>query len=112
MELFPPINDLLQLAPLPTTIPRFEDSTGICHDTINAFTSSLGFKSMLCLFMVVDTVVAYLLESSLVKFFELRNLLVNLLFVLMRLLPLLPPPSLPSAPMATTAPSAERASVC
>lgn len=70
MELFPPINDLLQLAPLPTTLPEIEDSTGIHNETINAFTSLIGFKSTLCLFMAVDTIVAYLLENFLVKFFE------------------------------------------
>lgn len=67
MEVFPPINDLLQLAPLPTTPPHIQESSEIHYEAINALTSAIGFKSALCLFMVADTVVAYLLENALVN---------------------------------------------
>lgn len=75
LEIFPPINDLLQLTPLPSGFLSMasEDAlydAGLHLQLLNSFQSSIGFKATLCSFMVLDTVVAYAAEKLLIKVFE------------------------------------------
>ncbi len=78
LELFPPINDLLQLAPLPSAssvdllvsngIER--NSSPIILHVLNPLLTTIGFKASLCLFMALDSLVAYVAERALLKIFE------------------------------------------
>ena len=72
LEVFPPINDLLQLAPLPTILPSVLNDEGLALHMQLLFTmlSSIGFKSCLCIFMILDTLIAYAFEKMLIRFIE------------------------------------------
>ena len=68
LEIFPPINDLLQLAPLPATVVSMSIENSAFHlKVLNVFLNSIGFKGTLCFFMASDTVVAYVAEKALLK---------------------------------------------
>lgn len=68
LEFFPPINDLLQLAPLPTTVVSLASENSAFHlRVLDMLLNSIGFKATLCFFMFSDTVVAYVAEKTLSK---------------------------------------------
>jgi cation-transporting ATPase 13A1 len=73
LEIFPPINDLMQLSPLPTngeamTAVMSTENVGV-HVVLISVVEALGFKMTLCALMVLDTVVSYTSEKALIKFF-------------------------------------------
>ena len=74
LEAFPPPpNDLLQLAPLPTTVPLTMESNLndiIGFEYLHRMLYSIGFKGTLCHLMFVDTIVFYYAEKSLIGAFE------------------------------------------
>jgi manganese-transporting P-type ATPase len=73
LEIFPPLNDLLQLAPLPSDsiLVSSHSYTGdIYVKSLQILAETIGFKSTLCFFMVVDSICSYLGEKSLIRFFE------------------------------------------
>jgi cation-transporting ATPase 13A1 len=76
LEIFPPLNHLLQLAPLPVNsnaVCTITDNTGD-HDiyvkSLQILPEIIGFKSTLCFFMIVDSIFSYIGEKSLIRFFE------------------------------------------
>lgn len=75
LEMFPPLNDLLQLAPLPanSNVISMHCSIGE-HDiygmSLQILPETIGFKLTLCLFMIIDSLCSYLGEKSLIRFFE------------------------------------------
>jgi cation-transporting ATPase 13A1 len=74
LELFPPLNDFMQLAPF----PRQREAIKIAMPTDSSFSSwcyvhfvdSIGFKWVLCVLMVADTSMSYYVEKYLVRYFE------------------------------------------
>ena len=75
LEVFPPLNDLMELAPLPrhgeALFGVVESELTILHKSILIpLTEYLGFKATLCAVMVLDTLLTYLSEKTLIKFFE------------------------------------------
>eukprot|EP00540_Astrosyne_radiata_P022905 CAMPEP_0116823710 /NCGR_PEP_ID=MMETSP0418-20121206/990_1 /TAXON_ID=1158023 /ORGANISM="Astrosyne radiata, Strain 13vi08-1A" /LENGTH=157 /DNA_ID=CAMNT_0004451995 /DNA_START=170 /DNA_END=643 /DNA_ORIENTATION=+ len=77
LEVFPPLNDLLQLTPFPETQLSTED--GNDDDwiaTLNQaggltdFVRELGFPLSMCLLMILDTVLAYGCEKTILRVFE------------------------------------------
>jgi P-type ATPase of unknown pump specificity (type V) len=74
LELFPPLNDFLQLASFPS--PR-EAMEMLIHSKTSSysrwcvqFIDGLGFKWVLCGFMIADTLLSYFVEKYLVSYFE------------------------------------------
>ena len=78
LEVFPPFNDLMQLAPLPAQgeeiIIDMAADTGhhaaFLGQLLVMGIQNIGFKQMLCALMVIDTTVSYVIEKALVNFFE------------------------------------------
>ena len=76
-ELFPPLNQLLQLSPLPTSgPPAFQrgsisgyDDESFVHDILLGGVTSVGFQTMLCLIMVLDTALVCLAERTIRSLF-------------------------------------------
>lgn len=67
LEFFPPLNDMIQLAPLPQNsqvMTNLIESSAL-HD----FAGSIGFKTALTSLMIIDTVMTYLAEMLLIKLF-------------------------------------------
>jgi len=75
LEVFPPLNDLMQLAPLPGD---GEELVGIINlndigphiQFLMMIVNAIGFKMTLCAIMAVDTALSYVGEKALIKFFE------------------------------------------
>jgi len=74
LELFPPLNQMLQLSPL----PYGEDSTAHLTQEVKLLTpyfevfrilEPFGFKLILCVTMLVDSVICYYAEKNLIRFF-------------------------------------------
>lgn len=75
LEIFPPINDLLQLAPLPSSTDEmvYEGTTiltGIHLQLLRKFIDAIGFKATLSLFMAADVIVAYFAEKMIIRLFQ------------------------------------------
>jgi cation-transporting ATPase 13A1 len=75
LEVFPPINDLMQLAPLPADGDAIvgdmsSDHAGLFLRLLILAGEGIGFKLTLCALMVLDTVVCIACEKALVNFFE------------------------------------------
>jgi cation-transporting ATPase 13A1 len=73
LELFPPLNYFMQLAPFPSS----GESFGALTELRSTFSSSLisvvhlvGFKWSLLGLMVVDTALAYFVEKCIMRYFE------------------------------------------
>ena len=75
VEIFPPLNQLMQLSPLPTTGPPSfsfneegsigtEDDDSFVHDLLLGAVNSVGFQAMLCAIMIADTALVTLAETS------------------------------------------------
>lgn len=78
LEIFPPLNDLLQLAPL----PHGDDATA--HLTLEILRENpqfevlqifgvLGFKTVLVALMMIDTLATYYAERGLMRLFDSTN---------------------------------------
>jgi len=74
VEIFPPLNQLMQLSPLPTSgPPSFNEEGSIIgtdvddsfvHDLLLGAVNSVGFQAMLCAIMIADTALVTLAEKS------------------------------------------------
>lgn len=71
LEVFPPLNQLMQLSPLPTAGPptfNLDDAIGydssIVHDVLLQAVNSVGFRTMLCVIMTMDTALVTLAEKA------------------------------------------------
>jgi len=74
VEIFPPLNQLMQLSPLPTSGPPTfneegssigtEDDDSFVHDLLLGAVNSVGFQAMLCAIMIADTALVTLAEKS------------------------------------------------
>ncbi|KAL7536758.1 hypothetical protein ACHAXR_007376 [Thalassiosira sp. AJA248-18] len=72
VEIFPPLNQLMQLSPLPSSGPPlfglqegsvvYEDS--IVHDLLLQAVSSVGFRTLLCVIMCLDTALVTVAEKT------------------------------------------------
>ena len=77
LEVFPPLNDLMQLAPFPEDgdamvgVIRLGDA-GLHLQLLMTTVSTMGFKLTLCAIMVFDTVLSYSGEKVLIRLFEPR----------------------------------------
>jgi len=75
-EIFPPLNDLLQLSPLPSGLPKEDDvesnsmMPSMCIEYMKLLIDSIGIKTALCLVMCLDSVTVYFAEKSLIRIFE------------------------------------------
>jgi cation-transporting ATPase 13A1 len=76
LEVFPPLNDLLQLSPFPPT-----DMSAIAQDDdwvasleqaggLTQLVRSLGFPTFMCLLMAADTAIAYGAEKAVARMFS------------------------------------------
>ena len=75
LEIFPPLNDLLQLAPFPNTVMSFAHDDDWVASIAKArgltqVVRTLGFPTSMCLLMALDTVLAYVLEKVIDRFFD------------------------------------------
>jgi len=74
VEIFPPLNQLMQLSPLPTSGPPTFNEEGssigtdvddsFVHDLLLGAVNSVGFQAMLCAIMIADTALVTLAEKS------------------------------------------------
>ena len=77
LEVFPPLNQLMQLTPLPedgAEIPRMStgavgDAEGFVEGLASTLVPEIGFKLTLCLLMGADTVLVYVAEKTLQALF-------------------------------------------
>jgi cation-transporting ATPase 13A1 len=74
LEIFPPLNDLLQLAPFPNTDMSFtQDDDWVASIAqaggLTQVVRTLGFPVSMCLLIAVDTVIAYGFEKAICRFF-------------------------------------------
>lgn len=80
VEVFPPLNQLMQLSPLPAGGPPAfrlcdegsigDEDGGFVHELLLGAVTSFGFRTMLCVIMVVDTTLVTLLEKTIRSVFE------------------------------------------
>jgi len=74
LEVFPPLNQLMQLSPLPSSGPPLfhlehhegggsVDEFGIVHDLLLQAVKLVGFKAMLCVIMCLDTALVSVAEK-------------------------------------------------
>jgi cation-transporting ATPase 13A1 len=73
LEVFPPLNDLLQLTEMPIldgTELMFVDGHETAHPLLYAFVRAVGFPSFLCIIMLIDTFLASTVERTLLQLFE------------------------------------------
>lgn len=72
LEVFPPINDLIQLAPFPAHGETIVvDTSGeVVYKWLILAAESIGFKLTLCSLMIIDTTFSILCEKALINFFE------------------------------------------
>lgn len=68
LEIFEPLNQLLQLSPLPTGQPLNEVAQ--MNIVLNSVVSALGFKVSLLCIMVLDSAAALLVEKRIINYFE------------------------------------------
>ena len=77
VEIFPPLNQLMQLSPMPTSGPpsfnlqggnAFSDS--FVHEMLIQTVSSVGFRTALCAIMVLDTALVTSAEKMLRSIFD------------------------------------------
>ena len=77
VEIFPPLNQLMQLSPMPTSGPpsfnlqegnAFNDS--FVHDLLIQTVSAVGFRTTLCAIMVLDTALVTSAEKMLRSIFD------------------------------------------
>ena len=77
VEIFPPLNQLMQLSPMPTSGPpsfnlqegnAFNDS--FVHDLLIHTVSAVGFRTTLCAIMVLDTALVTSAEKMLRSIFD------------------------------------------
>jgi len=68
MEVFPPLNQLMQLSPLPRTGPPTfnlrDDEEGYGNILIIGAVNAVGFRTMLCIIMSLDTMMVTLAEKT------------------------------------------------
>jgi len=78
-EAFPPLNDLLQLSPFPETSGADsesfaslspEDEWFVGQDLLYSILQQLDFPTFMCILMVVDTGLSFLVEKVIVRTFE------------------------------------------
>eukprot|EP00566_Odontella_aurita_P003381 CAMPEP_0113584308 /NCGR_PEP_ID=MMETSP0015_2-20120614/33028_1 /TAXON_ID=2838 /ORGANISM="Odontella" /LENGTH=1570 /DNA_ID=CAMNT_0000489337 /DNA_START=20 /DNA_END=4732 /DNA_ORIENTATION=+ /assembly_acc=CAM_ASM_000160 len=75
-EVFPPLNDLMQLSELPEETAATDGSeeggggTGAMSALLMQGMEAVGFKAVLCAVMVLDSVVAFAVERAIVRIFE------------------------------------------
>ena len=82
-EIFPPLNQLMQLSPLPTSgPPAFHihenergnisgyDDESFVHGVLLGGVTSAGFQTMLCVIMVLDTALVCVAERTIRSLFE------------------------------------------
>jgi len=80
VEIFPPLNQLMQLSPLPTGGPPAfrlcdggsigDGDGGFVHELLLGAVTSFGFRTMLCVIMVVDSALVTLSEKTIRSVFE------------------------------------------
>eukprot|EP00957_Ditylum_brightwellii_P168166 12801812-Ditylum_brightwellii.AAC.1 len=73
LEVFPPLNQLIQLAPLPTPeVVRAMPVDMIQNENVylSGMVDMFGFNVTLCIFMVLDGVLSYVAEKTIVRIFE------------------------------------------
>mmetsp|Transcript_7115 Transcript_7115/g.13481 ORF Transcript_7115/g.13481 Transcript_7115/m.13481 type:complete len:1425 (+) Transcript_7115:81-4355(+) len=75
LELFPPLNEFMQLAPLPSQNEASEilmtpDIISHSGYYVRYLVDGIGFKWVLCGFMFADTSLSYYIEKYLVRYFE------------------------------------------
>ena len=77
LELFPLLNQLMQLSPLPRTGPpafHLDGASGyeggVIHDLLLEAVGSVGFRTMLCVIMLVDSALVTLAENSIRSLLE------------------------------------------
>ena len=68
LEIFEPLNELLQLSPLPVGEPLNE--VGKMNGFLNSIVKLLGFKNSLLAIMVLDSVASIKVEKLIIKKFE------------------------------------------
>ena len=71
LEIFPPLNELMQLTPLPAVGAEVFTVAGGggLGEQLSIVVESLGFKLTLCLIMVMDSALAYQAEMLVQKMF-------------------------------------------
>ena len=79
-EAFPPLNDLLQLSSFPDTTSAGANSENVGpppghtaflgQDLVNTLLQQVDFPSFVCLLMLVDTALSFLVEKAIVRAFE------------------------------------------
>jgi cation-transporting ATPase 13A1 len=77
LEVFPPLNDLLQLTEFPVTTAdeisswRVEGpETGFILSTLNELVKDIGFPTFICSLMILDTALAFTIESAILRMLE------------------------------------------
>jgi cation-transporting ATPase 13A1 len=76
LEVFPPLNDLLQLSPFPPTnmsaIAQDDDWVASLEQArgLTQLVRSLGFPTFMCLLMAADTAIAYGAEKAVARMFS------------------------------------------
>ena len=70
LEVFPPLNDLLQLTALPTGNLSRNELTPFSHHVLIDVVESVGFPAFLCGLMVADTVAVVALNRWIIRRFE------------------------------------------
>ena len=68
LELFPPLNDLLQLTTLPSVAELTVDSSNPVHSLIEV----VDFPVFMCCLMAVNTVLSFSFERTILRIFEVR----------------------------------------
>ena len=66
LEIFPPLNDLLQLTTLPSVSELTIDDTNPLHAVI----SVVDFPILVCVLMASNTLMAFLFEQTIRRMFE------------------------------------------
>jgi len=75
-EVFPPLNDLLQLSPLPDVVMTDEillGSTEYLNPILRVLLNLMGFQGALCMLMIGDTTIAIGLEQYIVRQIEITR---------------------------------------
>jgi len=68
LEVFPPLNDIIQLSPLPQNGEVMTNL--IVSSAFHDLADSIGFKTALTSLMIIDTIMTYLAEKILIKLFQ------------------------------------------
>ena len=70
LEVFPPLNALMQLTPLPEDGAEVFSASGGIEEALSFLVDSIGFKSTLGLFMLVDVALSYQVEKIIQQIFN------------------------------------------